>query len=92
MLETIVTLVNHNGKSFIKFTQISTCGLSLITNKDQISTKIILYPSAHASNSASHAQKSTGFEIGKRTVHTALYFIGENLLNCVYYWLLLQIP
>ena len=49
VLEIIATLVNHNGKSFIKFTQITTCGLSLITNKlDQISTKIILYPSAHS--------------------------------------------
>ena len=50
MLETIATLVNHNGKSFIKVTLITTCGLPLITNKDQISAKIIsiiLDPSAN---------------------------------------------
>lgn len=50
MLETIATLVNLNGKSFIKITVVTTCGRPLITNKDQISTKIIsiiLDPSAN---------------------------------------------
>ena len=96
MLETIATLVNHNGKSFIKVTLITTCGLPLIANKDQVSTKIILDPNANKvlmllTLRVMH-RRALDLRLPKELLTLHCISLGENCLNGVYHQPLLQIP